>query len=170
MAAALSLPNTGQAITIDVGEAGDIHPRNKLDVGGDSRALRSRPSTDAASSRPDPPYRLHRVLGDIDRRVDFANANGGLAAVSSADGRQGAFAIAGARTGNSSHERPGQTAAECMCGAAAVKAPVGGSIRLGKQSERGELLQSRQACRRPPFRRIDGCWSPDAAKHLRDFL
>ena len=33
MAAALSLPNTGQAITIDVGESGDIHPRNKLDVG-----------------------------------------------------------------------------------------------------------------------------------------
>ena len=31
--AALSLPNTGQTITIDVGEADDIHPRNKQDVG-----------------------------------------------------------------------------------------------------------------------------------------
>ncbi|MDN5210844.1 sialate O-acetylesterase [Fulvivirgaceae bacterium BMA12] len=29
----LSLPNTGQAVTIDVGEADDIHPRNKQDVG-----------------------------------------------------------------------------------------------------------------------------------------
>ncbi len=31
--AALALPNTGQAVAIDVGEADDIHPRNKQDVG-----------------------------------------------------------------------------------------------------------------------------------------
>lgn len=30
---ALSLPNTGMAVTIDIGEADDIHPRNKQDVG-----------------------------------------------------------------------------------------------------------------------------------------
>jgi sialate O-acetylesterase len=29
----LSLPNTGQALAIDIGEADDIHPRNKQDVG-----------------------------------------------------------------------------------------------------------------------------------------
>jgi sialate O-acetylesterase len=29
----LELPNTGMAVTIDVGNAGDIHPRNKKDVG-----------------------------------------------------------------------------------------------------------------------------------------
>lgn len=29
----LSLPNTGQAVIIDIGEADDIHPRNKQDVG-----------------------------------------------------------------------------------------------------------------------------------------
>ena len=29
----LSLPNTGQALAIDIGEAGDIHPRDKLTVG-----------------------------------------------------------------------------------------------------------------------------------------
>jgi len=29
----LSLPNTGMAVTIDVGESNDIHPRNKQDVG-----------------------------------------------------------------------------------------------------------------------------------------
>ncbi len=32
-AEALSLPNTGMAVLIDVGEAGDIHPRNKKDPG-----------------------------------------------------------------------------------------------------------------------------------------
>jgi len=31
--AALELPNTGQAVIIDIGEANDIHPRNKQDVG-----------------------------------------------------------------------------------------------------------------------------------------
>ncbi|WP_157975871.1 sialate O-acetylesterase [Lewinella sp. IMCC34191] len=31
--AALSVPNTGQAIITDIGEAGDIHPRNKWEVG-----------------------------------------------------------------------------------------------------------------------------------------
>ncbi|HSI82750.1 MAG TPA: sialate O-acetylesterase, partial [Candidatus Methylacidiphilales bacterium] len=30
---ALSLPNTGQAILIDIGEEGNIHPANKMDVG-----------------------------------------------------------------------------------------------------------------------------------------
>ena len=30
---ALELPNTGMAVAIDIGEAGDIHPRNKQDVG-----------------------------------------------------------------------------------------------------------------------------------------
>lgn len=30
---ALALPNTGMAVTIDIGEANDIHPKNKLEVG-----------------------------------------------------------------------------------------------------------------------------------------
>jgi sialate O-acetylesterase len=30
---ALSIPNTGMAVTIDIGEASDIHPKNKKDVG-----------------------------------------------------------------------------------------------------------------------------------------
>ena len=32
-ASALMLPNTGMAVTIDIGDADDIHPRNKSDVG-----------------------------------------------------------------------------------------------------------------------------------------
>jgi sialate O-acetylesterase len=32
-AMALKLPNTGQAVTIDLGEAANVHPRNKQDVG-----------------------------------------------------------------------------------------------------------------------------------------
>ncbi|WP_145928459.1 sialate O-acetylesterase [Termitidicoccus mucosus] len=33
-ALALKLPATGMAVLVDIGEAGDIHPRNKADVGG----------------------------------------------------------------------------------------------------------------------------------------
>jgi sialate O-acetylesterase len=32
-AAALALPHTGMAVAVDIGDAADIHPRNKLDVG-----------------------------------------------------------------------------------------------------------------------------------------
>jgi len=32
-ARALGLPNTGMAVAIDIGEAGDIHPKNKQEVG-----------------------------------------------------------------------------------------------------------------------------------------
>src|SRR5690606_38889892 len=31
--AALELPNTGMAVAIDIGEAADIHPANKMEVG-----------------------------------------------------------------------------------------------------------------------------------------
>ena len=31
--ASLKLPKTGMAVTIDIGDAGDIHPKNKFDVG-----------------------------------------------------------------------------------------------------------------------------------------
>jgi sialate O-acetylesterase len=35
----LSLPNTGMAVTTDIGEANDIHPRNKVDVGSRLAAI-----------------------------------------------------------------------------------------------------------------------------------
>ena len=53
-AAALQLPNTGMATIIDIGEAGDIHPKNKWDVGRRlaQAALRVAYKKDVVSSGP----------------------------------------------------------------------------------------------------------------------
>ena len=90
--AALALPRVGQAITIDIGDADDIHPRNKQDVGR-RLALAARYWTygeeDLVYSGPT--YRDHRVEGD---RVilSFDHVGSGLVARGS---ELGGFAIAG---------------------------------------------------------------------------
>ena len=93
MAAALALPNTGQAITIDVGDADDIHPRNKQDVGARlarvARKVAYRQSVVASG----PAYRRHTVR-ESRVWVEFDNVAGGLVARGS-DGSVGGFAIAG---------------------------------------------------------------------------
>ena len=93
MTSALSLPNTGQAITIDLGDAGDIHPRNKLDVGKRLAwvALKSVYHQDVVASGPT--YRTHMIT-DGRVSIEFDNVGGGLISRRN-DGRVGGFAIAG---------------------------------------------------------------------------
>ena len=50
MAGTLALPNTGMATTIDIGEAKDIHPKNKQDAGARWRIGRSRSFTERRMS------------------------------------------------------------------------------------------------------------------------
>jgi sialate O-acetylesterase len=89
--AALALPDVGQVITIDIGEADDIHPRNKQDV-GHRLALAARHiayGEDVVHSGPT--YRDHRV--EADRVIiDFDHVGSGLVARGS---ELGGFAIAG---------------------------------------------------------------------------
>ena len=94
MAAALTLPKTGQAITIDVGDADDIHPRNKQDVG--ARLARVARSVVYGQSvvASGPTYRRHAVR-DGRVVVEFDNVAGGLVSRGS-EGSVGGFAIAGA--------------------------------------------------------------------------
>jgi sialate O-acetylesterase len=89
----LSLPNTGMAITIDVGEAKDIHPKNKQEVGRRLAqwALAKTYGKDVVASGP--LYKSKRIDGDK-IIVEFDYVDGGLV-VRGGQELKG-FAIAGA--------------------------------------------------------------------------
>jgi len=89
---ALALPNTGMAVAIDIGEAGDIHPRNKKDVGLRLALNALRSTYGHASVIPcGPLFRSAKREGSA-LRISFDHADGGL--VCQGDALRG-FAIAG---------------------------------------------------------------------------
>jgi sialate O-acetylesterase len=91
-ALALALPNTGMAVTIDIGEADDIHPKNKQDV-GKRLALAARSVADGEHLLASGPA-LDGVVNEGPRlRVHFRNVGGGLVAHGD---RLVGFAVAGA--------------------------------------------------------------------------
>jgi len=89
----LSLPNTGMAVAIDIGDPVDIHPVNKWDVGL-RLALNALAKDYGRKELPysGPIYRSMKVEGST-IRLKFDHVNGGLVAKG---GRLTAFAIAGA--------------------------------------------------------------------------
>ncbi len=92
MLSTLAVPNTGMAITIDVGEARDIHPKNKQAVGKRLAhwALGDVYGRDIAASGP----LLESFRVDGDRAVvSFRHAAGGLR--TSDGGSVKGFALAG---------------------------------------------------------------------------
>lgn len=91
--ATLALPNTGQAVIIDLGEADDIHPRNKQDVGKRLALLARKVAYGEELVHSGPVYRSHEIR---DGRVEitFDHVGGGLV-TRGADGVVGGFAVAG---------------------------------------------------------------------------
>ncbi len=75
----LELPNTGQAIAIDVGNPDDIHPTNKQDVGHRLALLAKNRLYGAATDDSGPVFANVR-LGGAALIVTFAHATGGLEA------------------------------------------------------------------------------------------
>jgi len=74
---ALSIPNTGLAVTIDIGEGKDIHPKNKQDV-GKRLALWALAGPYGKQIEPSGPiYKNHSVEGSK-IRVTFDHAKDGL--------------------------------------------------------------------------------------------
>lgn len=88
---ALALPSTGQAVIIDIGEANDIHPRNKQDVGKRLALHALNHQYGIATDYSGPRFRNYLITGSAVRiRFDFADE------LKSADGKPLAqFSIAG---------------------------------------------------------------------------
>jgi sialate O-acetylesterase len=75
---ALSIPNTGMAVIIDIGEAGDIHPKNKQDVGWRLSQWALHQTYGRSDLVPSGPlYKSHK-LEDGAIRIAFDNVGGGL--------------------------------------------------------------------------------------------
>lgn len=86
-----NVPNSGIAVTIDIGEAADIHPRNKQDVGKRLalQALAKTYGKDLVAAGPE--FKSAKVEGGA-IRLGFDSVGGGLVAK---DGTLKSFAIAG---------------------------------------------------------------------------
>lgn len=89
---ALALPNTGMAVAIDIGEAGDIHPRNKKDVGLRLAHNALHSTYGHASVIPCGPLFRSAKREGSSLRLSFDHVGGGL--VCQGDALRG-FAIAG---------------------------------------------------------------------------
>jgi len=88
----LSLPNTGMACAIDIGEGNDIHPKNKQDVGLRLALLANKIAYKKNDIASGPMYKDFRKEGDR-IRISFTNTGSGL---STKDGKEiTGFAIAG---------------------------------------------------------------------------
>ncbi|OPZ85269.1 MAG: hypothetical protein BWY76_01479 [bacterium ADurb.Bin429] len=73
----LALPNTGMATIIDIGEAGDIHPKNKQDV-GKRLALNALAKTYGKDVVHSGPTYAGMTVEGATIRIKFSNLGGGL--------------------------------------------------------------------------------------------
>ncbi|MEI9998871.1 MAG: sialate O-acetylesterase [Verrucomicrobiota bacterium] len=74
---ALALPNTGMAVTIDIGDPNNIHPKDKQDVGARLALVAQRVAYGADVVDSGPVYDSIKVE-DNAIRIAFKNAGGGL--------------------------------------------------------------------------------------------
>jgi sialate O-acetylesterase len=75
----LSLPNTGMAVLVDIGETNDIHPRNKKDVGGRLAAIALAKDYGKKIPFSGPMYESVKIDGN-QAVIQFKNTDGGLKA------------------------------------------------------------------------------------------
>jgi sialate O-acetylesterase len=75
----LSLPNTGMAVTTDIGDTKDIHPKNKQDVGKRLAAIALNKTYNKTNAFSGPVYQSFKTEGD-QIVVTFSHAENGLMA------------------------------------------------------------------------------------------
>ncbi|MFC7523767.1 sialate O-acetylesterase [Parapedobacter sp. GCM10030251] len=73
----LSLPRTGEAVTIDIGNTNDIHPRNKQDVGKRLAAIALHDTYNKNVVYSGPEYQKHKISGN-QVTIHFDHVHGGL--------------------------------------------------------------------------------------------
>jgi sialate O-acetylesterase len=88
----LRVKNTGMAVTLDIGKAGDIHPPNKQEVGRRLALLALEKTYGRKIVGSGPVYRSMRVVGDA-VELSFGNIAGGLVVTQSERGN--GFQVAG---------------------------------------------------------------------------
>jgi sialate O-acetylesterase len=91
----LSLPNTGMAVTIDIGEEKDIHPRNKQDVGKRLAAQALSLCYGKTGVSAGPLFEKMEIQGNR-VWISFKNADGGLFAKNDETGALNGFEVAAA--------------------------------------------------------------------------
>jgi sialate O-acetylesterase len=91
-ATVLPLPSTGMAVTIDIGDAGNVHPRNKQEVGNRLMRIALAKVYGRCLEYSGPMFESMKVEGGA-IRVKFSHADGGLVA---RGGPLKQFAMAGA--------------------------------------------------------------------------
>ncbi len=79
---AMSLPYTGEAVTIDVGDE-DIHPTNKEPVGYRLSRIARKVAYEEDIVYSGPRYKSHRNLNDGRYKIEFDHTNDGLVAINS---------------------------------------------------------------------------------------
>ena len=89
----LSLPNTGMAVTTDIGEAKDIHPKNKQDVGKRLAAVALHQLYNKTNEFSGPVYQSMRAEGNK-LILSFTHVGSGLT-VKDASGNVEGFEVAG---------------------------------------------------------------------------
>jgi sialate O-acetylesterase len=89
----LSLPNTGMAVTTDIGNAKDIHPKNKQDVGKRLAAIALHQLYGKNIVSSGPVYSAMKVSGNT-VTLSFTSTGSGLMA-KGADGKVWGFEVAG---------------------------------------------------------------------------
>jgi len=88
----LSLPNTGMAVIIDIGDSGNIHPKNKQEVGRRLALIALAKTYGEKTAFSGPVYQSQKIEGNK-IRISFKAGS----ALKTADGKPlGGFAIAGA--------------------------------------------------------------------------
>ena len=91
--AALTLPNTGQVVAIDLGGATELHPRNKQDVGARLALTAREVAYGQRVVSSGPRYRRHSVTGGM-VTIELTNVGSGLVSRANTGSITG-FAIAG---------------------------------------------------------------------------